>query len=205
MPLPNRVDPLGRLVATAERGDWMGNRGGRFHDPGSRAVPRRSHASRRWICCRLAFKGRRRAVWGRGYTELFFMDEVSALAAGHRPCFECRREDAKAFAAAWGRAGGVAAPDAETMDARLHEERRRPDGGKRLHAMRAERVPVGAMLLLDERPFAVSPDGLRPWTFAGYGTAIARPAGEVAVLTPPAIVAALAEGYRPQWRTQNST
>jgi hypothetical protein len=200
MPLPNRVDPLGRLFATAERGEWMGNRGGRFHDPESRAVPRRSHASRRWICCRLSFKGRRRSVWGHGYTELFFADEVSALAAGHRPCFECRRADATAFAEAWGRAEGAAPPDAATMDARLHEERLRPDGGKRLHPMRAETLPVGAMLLMDLQPVAVSPDGLRPWSFAGYGAAIPRLAGEVEVVTPPAIVAALAAGYQPQWR-----
>jgi hypothetical protein len=91
MPLPNRVRPDGSLFATPERGLFYGNRGGRFHDPASQAVPERLYATRQWLCCVLAFKGRKRKVWGRGYTELFFCDEVTALAAGHRPCMECRR------------------------------------------------------------------------------------------------------------------
>ena len=93
MPLPNRVDPFGNLFADASRGLLFGNRGGRFHRDGQTLGARR-WVSRRWICCRLDFKGRHRDVWGRGYTELFFLDEPTALAAGHRPCFECRRADA---------------------------------------------------------------------------------------------------------------
>ena len=98
MPLPNRVRPDGTLFADPARGSMFGNRGGRFHDPDRHVVPRRIHASRHWLCCVLAFKDRRRRVWGQGYTELFFCDEVTALAAGHRPCMECRRRDALAHA-----------------------------------------------------------------------------------------------------------
>src|SRR4249919_1138675 len=100
----------------------MGNRGGRFHTD-AKTLMRRRWASRQWICCVLTFKGRRREVWGKGYTELFFLDEPTALAAGHRPCFECRRHDAQAFAAAFGRGSGEAAPRAAAIDAVLHAER----------------------------------------------------------------------------------
>ena len=95
-PLQNRVDPFGKICAIPARGALMGNRGGRLHTPEQRVV--RSWVSRRWITCRLTFRDRRRHVMGDSYTELFFMDEATALAAGHRPCFECRRADAKAFA-----------------------------------------------------------------------------------------------------------
>jgi len=100
MPLQNRVDPFGELVAVPARGLFMGNRGGRFHTDAQTLATRR-WVSRQWICCVLEFKKRRRAVWGRFYTELFFLDEPTALAAGHRPCFECRRKDAEAFAEHW--------------------------------------------------------------------------------------------------------
>jgi len=201
VPLANRVDPFGRLFATPERGALMGNRGGRFHDCERRTAMGRPWASKRWICCRLSFNGRRRQVWGRGYTELFFADEISALAAGHRPCFECRREDAAAFAAAWGRATGGAAPRADEMDAALHAERLSADRGKPLHAMRGVNLPRGAMVAVDGEPFAVDDAGLRRWSFAGFGPAERpRPRGEAAVLTPPAIVAVLGAGYVPAWR-----
>jgi len=100
MPLPNRVDPFGNLFADPARGLIFGNRGGRFHRD-DRTLGARRWVSRRWICCVLEFKGRHRKVWGAGYTELFFLDEPTAFAAGHRPCFECRRADALAFAAAF--------------------------------------------------------------------------------------------------------
>ncbi len=98
MPLQNRVDPFGELIATSARGLFMGNRGGRIHTDGQTLTSRR-WASRQWICCVLDFKERQRDVWGRYYTELFFLDEPTALAAGHRPCFECRRKEAEHFAA----------------------------------------------------------------------------------------------------------
>lgn len=100
MPLPNRIRPDGTLFADPARGTLFGNRGGKFHDPATRALPRRLYATQQWICCVLSFKGRQRDVWGRYYTELFFCDEVTALAAGHRPCMECRRGDALAYRAA---------------------------------------------------------------------------------------------------------
>src|SRR5437763_8223894 len=102
MPLQNRVDPFGELVVSPARGLFMGNRGGRFHTHAQTLTARR-WVSRQWICCVLAFKGRHRDVWGRFYTELFFLDEPTALAAGHRPCFECRRRDAEVFADHWRR------------------------------------------------------------------------------------------------------
>jgi len=108
MPLPNRVTPSGDLIATPARGTLFGNRGGRFHTD-ARTLTARRWASRRWICCVLDFKGRQRDVWGRFYTELFFLDEPTALAAGHRPCFECRRNDAEAFAEGWRKAHRLSA------------------------------------------------------------------------------------------------
>src|ERR1700729_3026214 len=123
MPLQNRVNPLGELFASPARGTLFGNRGGRFHTD-TRTLTRRRWASRQWICCVLDFKNRQRDVWGRYYTELFFLDEVTALAAGHRPCFECRRKDAEAFAGAWQQAFKLPQrPRADVMDLVLHAER----------------------------------------------------------------------------------
>src|SRR5208283_6000827 len=131
MPLQNRVRPFGDLYASSARGLFMGNRGGRFHTDVKTLTARR-WASRQWICCVLDFKGRRRDVWGRFYTELFFLDEPTALAAGHRPCFECRRGDAEAFAENWRQARKFATrPSAGEMDEVLHGERLQ-DRAKRL-------------------------------------------------------------------------
>jgi len=200
MPLQNRVDPFGELRAVPARGLFFGNRGGRIHGA-DRTLSRRRWTSRAWICCRLAFKGRHREVWGNGFTELFFLDEPTALSAGHRPCFECRRADALAFAAAWGRAQRLSAPPrAGEMDAVLHAERLH-GRGKRRHRAALDALPDGALVVLEnDEPFAVRGDGLLPWSAAGYGVRRPRPRGlEVDVLTPPAIVATLAAGYRPQW------
>src|SRR5579864_4645810 len=132
MSLQNRVDPFGELIAVPARGLFMGNRGGRFHTDAKRLTARR-WASRQWICCALDFKGRQRDVWGRFYTELFFLDEPTALAAGHRPCFECRRKEAEAFAERWREARRLAArPLADEMDEVLHAERLH-GRAKRLH------------------------------------------------------------------------
>ena len=123
MPLQNRVSPFGDLYASSARGLFMGNRGGRFHTDAKTLTARR-WASRQWICCVLDFKGRRRDVWGRFYTEVFFLDEPTALAAGHRPCFECRRSDAETFAETWREARKRGRrPSAGEMDAVLHSER----------------------------------------------------------------------------------
>ena len=193
-PLSNRVDPFGDLHAVAARGALMGNRGGRFHNP-DRTLGARRWASRQWIACLCAFKGRRRDVWGRGYTELFFLDEATAFAAGHRPCFECRRAAASAFAVAFGAPG--APSRAAEMDRILHAERL--DGRAKRRARRAvETLPDGAFVAIENAPWLVLADVIRPWSFAGYGAARPRPKGILAdVLTPPAILAAFANGYAP--------
>jgi len=199
MPLQNRVDPFGELNAVPVRGTLFGNRGGRFHTDG-RTLTRRRWASRQWICCVLDFKGRQRDVWGRYYTELFFLDEPTALAAGHRPCFECRRKDAEAFAEAWRVAQGLRArPYADEMDEVLHRERL--DGRhKRTHRRAADTLPDGTFVSIDGEAFAVKGDALLRWTPAGYAGRTPRPHGVIVdVLTPPAIVAVLSAGYQPRW------
>jgi hypothetical protein len=199
MPLQNRVDPFGELFANRARGTFMGNRGGRFHTAARTLVARR-WASRQWICCVLAFKGRQRDVWGRFYTELFFLDEPTALAAGHRPCFECRREDAENFAEYWRiarRLGGR--PRAAEMDQVLHRERLQ-GRAKRRHRRSIDGLPDGAFTALDDAAFAVRGDALLRWTPQGYNARLPRPRGIATdVLTPPAILGVLVAGYHPHW------
>jgi hypothetical protein len=202
-PLRNRVDPLGNLFATAKRGGVMGNRGGRIHDPATQTLTGRRWASRRWIFCRLAFNGRKRAIWSKSYTELFFTDEISALAAGHRPCFECRRADALAFQAAWTRATGTKA-SSDAMDLVLHTQRVNAAGHKRLHELEAEPLPDGTMVLLDDGLFAVRGGKLRKWAFSGYGPPVAWPNSPLQLVTPPAIVACLRAGFQPTWTAENN-
>ena len=194
-PLQNRVDPYGALVAVHARGALMGNRGGRFHRP-DQTLGRRRWASRQWISCLCAFQGRRRNVWGDSYTELFFLDEPTVLAAGHRPCFVCRRADAEEFRRAFAAGGERSVPE---MDAVIHRERLVETlGGASVRPL-AE-LPDGAMIERNGRPYAVRGAALLPWSFFGYGASEPRPKQEsVRVLTPPAIVAALVAGYRPRW------
>jgi hypothetical protein len=200
MPLQNRVDPFGELFADPARGLFFGNRGGRFHRD-DRTLGARRFVSRTWICCLLAFKGRQRNVWGKGYTELFFLDEPTALSAGHRPCFECRRKDAQAFAAAFARGRRLAAhPYAPEMDRVLHAERL--DGrAKRKHRMLIDNLPDGAFITLGgDDAWAVRGMHMLRWTPSGYTTRKRRPrSAAVSVLTPPCMVAVLSEGYAPQW------
>jgi hypothetical protein len=199
MPLPNRVDPFGNLFADAARGTLFGNRGGRFHRD-DRTLGARRWASRQWICCVLEFKNRQRDVWGRYYTELFFLDEVTALSAGHRPCFECRRKEAERFAECWRQAFKLKArPRAPEMDAVLHGERL-DDRAKRRHRRPIGDLPDGAMIARGEGAFALRGGGLLRWTPAGYSGREARPRGiTVDVLTPPTMLAALRHGYAPRW------
>jgi hypothetical protein len=174
----------------------MGNRGGRIHT-NDRALTSRRWASRQWICCVLDFNGRQRDVWGRYYTELFFLDEVTAFAAGHRPCFECRRKDAERFARLFSNTSKRAG--AQAMDKVLHAERL--DGkAKRLHRRPLDSLPDGAMVARDGEAFAVRGSQLLRWTPSGYDRAIHRPRGiEADVLTPSAILNVLTAGYVPQW------
>jgi hypothetical protein len=206
MPLQNRVTPEGEIVATPHRGLLMGNRGGAFHQSDQTIGPRR-WASRQWIACVLEFKGRHREAMMRPnrYTELFFLDEATALAAGHRPCFECRRADADRFAELWAKVhGGDERARAPAMDEQLHAER--VDRDRRKVTWRARRgdVPSGAFVRYAQegssaRPYLVMGNSLLGWDHAGY-TAHVFPnalSEEVEVLTPASIAAVLAVGYRP--------
>lgn len=202
MPLQSRVSPFGDLFADKARGLLYGNRGGRIHGD-DRTLTARRWASRAWICCLLSFKGRHREVWGRGFTGLFFLDEVTALAAGHRPCFECRRKDAEAFAMLWpgARKRDDRARVAE-MDAILQAERL--DGRKkRRHRLPIGALPDGAAIVMpddDEQAAMLRGSKLLGWTPKGYASAGRRPrSGSVDVLTPPSIIAVLKAGYRPLW------
>jgi hypothetical protein len=199
MTLQNRVTPFGELIADPARGTLFGNRGGKFHRD-DRTLGSKRWASRQWICCVLDFKGRQRDVWGRFYTELFFLDEPTALAAGHRPCFECRRQEAQAFAQCWREAARLNAPPrAPAMDAVLQAERL--DGrAKRLHRLAFDDLPDGTFVALSVGAFAVRGRELLHWTVSGYGGRLPRPRREKAdVLTPPSILGALAAGYRARW------
>lgn len=209
MPHQNRVTPWGDLLATPARGLFMGNRG-RLHD-GAGRLTGRSHTTRAWLICLLEFKGRHRPVMAPNrYTELFFLDEPTALAAGHRPCYECRRADHVAFKAAWLIGNGMppgAAPgrpvSVAAIDDVLHTERmaRRADAG--VYPMDVDALPDGAMLLdgngaAAPMPWLVLGERLWRWTPAGYDQPRPRPRGvRRAVLTPPSLVATLAAGWRP--------
>jgi hypothetical protein len=196
MPLQNRVDPFGELLATAARGTLMGNRGGRLHDA-QRKLTSRRWVSKQWICCRLDFNNRHRAVWGNSYTELFFLDEVTAFAAGHRPCFECRRKDAERFAALL--SGKKQRVSAMAMDKALHAERLNGQR-KRTHAQALVALPDGAMIALGGEVFALRGGKLLRWSPAGYAQSTPLPRGRaVDVLTPPSILAVLTRGYAPFW------
>lgn len=177
----------------------MGNRGGQFHRL-DRTLGRRRWASRAWIACVLAWKDRHEAIWvDRHYTQLFFLDEATALAAGHRPCGYCRRADYRRFAELWAEAQGLAAPPkAAQMDDCLHAERwaSRGEGVPRL--MAASDIPDGAIVIDRDAPQLVHDGRLWRWSFGGYdrGPTMDR-AAALPIVTPPAILAILAAGYRP--------
>lgn len=193
MPLRNRVTPLGELVADPARGLVYGNRGC-LHDAERRIV--RRFQVQRWIACRLEFRGRRRAPLmqpGR-YTELFFLDDATALAAGHRPCAECRREDYVRFTALWRELHGEAGADA--IDARLHRDRVDPGTrAHRLHETSLEELPDGVFVLHEGVPKLVLGAALLDWSLGGYIARESRPAGRVTLITPPSLVAVLREGW----------
>ena len=197
MPLQNRVTPLGELIADPARGLVYGNRGC-IHDAAGRIRAR--HPTRRWIACRLEFKG-----WHRGpllqpgrFTELFFLDEATALAAGHRPCALCRRADYDHLLQLWlelhpGRVG------ADAIDAQLDAERREPGSvGRRLHETSLDELPDGAFVLHEDSPWLVLGHELVRWTISGYTERAPRPAGQRArLITPPSLVALLRTDRRP--------
>ena len=184
MPLQNRVQPDGSIVAVPDRGTMMGNRGGRFHRA-DKTLGKRRWASRHWICCDMHYKNMKHEAMGKGYTSLFFLDEVTALAAGHRPCFFCRRVEAKAFLG----------------------ERTVNDFYRELHPQRIGRhesmvgdLPDGAMIEHQGKAYAVKGSRLLQWSHSGYKLAISRTlVMKARLLTPPLITAILAKGYQPRW------
>src|SRR4051794_5111009 len=197
MPHQNRVTPTGELIAVADRGTLTGNRGV-LHDPAGRIV--RQHQVRRWITCRLEFRDRHRAVMMPGrYTHLFFLDEATAFAAGHRPCAECRREDYQQFRRCWAGAGDLAdLPGADAMDDALHLERGTLHGRRRTVPVPFADLPDGAFVLHpDGAARLVSAGSLLRWTPAGYTGREPVPSGPLPVLTPPSVLAAFRAGYRP--------
>jgi hypothetical protein len=185
MPLQNRVNPWGAIEAVAARGTMMGNRGGKFHKP-DKTLGARRWASRHWICCDLYWKGAHHEPMGQGYTSLFFLDEVTALSAGHRPCFYCRRKVAKAF---------LGETKVKDFDARLHAERLIPPQFGEISGL-----PSGAMVEIDTFAFAIKDQSLLRWTYDGYADRIpCTPHMRGKVLTPAAILSILHAGYAPRW------
>jgi hypothetical protein len=197
MPLQNRVTPFGAIVALSERGLFTGNRG-ILHDSKTRTLKRR-WANKRWLICLCEFKGRQRTVMGQGsWTELFFLDEATALAAGHRPCFECRREDAEKFRAAWAAGNGGPKPSAEAMDAVLHTERL-AGRDKRLHSLGCPiaDLPDGTMIGAGSVAFLVFRNEIWRWNPSSYEIARNELEG-AALLTPPSTLRTLVAGYQPR-------
>jgi len=197
MPRQNRVTPLGELIADPARGLVYGNRGC-LHDEHGRV--RRRYNGKRWIACRLRFRGwlRRPLLQAGRFTELFFLDEATAFAAGHRPCALCRREDYVRFTEIW-RGLHPGAAGAAAIDAQLHAERVAPDTrAQRHHAVPFDGLPDGAFVLDNGAPWLVLGAELACWTPAGYGTRKPRALGRGAiVITPPSLVAVLAAGWQP--------
>jgi hypothetical protein len=196
-PARNRVTPAGDIVAIPLRGAWTGNRG--ILHSGRKIV--RFHASDLWITCALEFRGRRHEQWlPHHYTFLFFHDEAGSLAAGHRPCAECRRESYNAYRTAWAQDRRVDVPSAKQMNQQLHGERIvRGTHRRRIHELPWPELPDGAFVLLDTSPAVVIGEQLTVWTHEGYRDKRARPPrGTASVITPPSSIAALRAGYRVQ-------
>ena len=205
MPLQNRMRPDGEIVSNFSRGTLFGNRGGRIHESETKTLhPTKLWASRQWICCVLEFKDRQRELMGPGsYTELFFLDEVTALATGHRPCFECRRKAAVEFAEAWRKGVGLEKrPSAPEMDRILHDQRlenRKP----KTHLLDWGTLPHGAMVSMDNDWITKFQNRCLLWSFDGYSKPnkeiVQALRGPVYCRTPPATLTALENGYQPLW------
>jgi hypothetical protein len=198
MPLQNRVDPSGLILVSPARGTFMGNRGGALHNQDREIV--RQYANRRWIACVLEFRGRHRVVMSPGrYTELFFLDEAVALAAGHRPCAECRRERFNAFKAAWTRSGDQPDVLADEIDKELHPARIDRRKGKITYQSSLNSLPDGCFVQIDGSSFLVYGGALLLWSPAAYVEKRPRPSDLIVqVLTPEPIVRCIRQGYRPE-------
>jgi hypothetical protein len=203
MPLQNRVTPFGGLIATPERGTLLGNRG-LLHDPEKRI--KREWLLVRWIYCLLEFKGRRRRVMSPGrYTELFFLDEATSLAAGHRACAECKRARYNEFREAWVAANphtfASERPSAVEIDNVLHHERLEGKRTKRVFQARLGELPDGVFVTLEyarDQPLLVQGDSLLAWSPGGYRARLLRNRHErVSVLTPESTVKVIRAGFAP--------
>jgi hypothetical protein len=203
MPRQNRVTPFGAIVTIPERGTLMGNRGV-LHDHAG--TIRCSWQLKRWILCRTQFKNRQRTIMSPGrYTELFFLDEATGLAAGHRPCAECQRQRFLEFRAAWvagnPRLVSGASPSAIEIDKQLHAERLNASGEQRRFKATLDELPDGVFVMLDDEPdaaFLVWRNELLAWSPSGYRDRRPRPSGiTVNVVTPRSTVAAIRGGFVP--------
>jgi hypothetical protein len=196
MPLQNRVTPFGEILATPARGLFTGNRG-IIHDPETRTLLKKRWSLKAWLVCQLHYKHFHRVPMARhSWTELFFLDEATALAAGHRPCFFCSRNRVETFRAAWAKGNGGPIPTAPEMDAILHAERLQ-QRKKRIHPLSKpiNRLPDGTMVAAGDDAFLIRDGRPLHWTPLGYGKA--REIRATGLITPPSIVGALRAGYRP--------
>lgn len=197
MPLQNRVTPDGQIVATSARGTLMGNRGGMMHRLDKTLGPKR-WVSKQWITCRLSYKGRWREVMGPdSYTELFFLDEATSFAAGHRPCYECRRREAVYFSELWGETlGSGERAKAGDIDTILHAERINAEGRKATFKSAVNDLPTGAMVRWRDGAYLVLAGRLLRWSLEGY-TAVVDPDPDLIadVLTPRSTLEMFRAGY----------
>lgn len=203
--LQNRVDPFGRIFRTSARGSFMGNRGV-IHNGQQQITHAFKHKA--WITCALEFKGRKRTVMTPGrWTELFFLDEATAFAAGHRPCFECRKEDAKKFKACWIQGNPSynfsMTTSIKEIDEVIHRERIDSEKNKVTHQQIAADLAEGTFVVINTEPHLFSQGRLHRWTPFGYDNTTAVPEGSMlTVLTPYSIVNAFRAGYTPQIKRQ---
>jgi hypothetical protein len=199
--LQNRVDPFGNIIMTKARGAWMGNRGILHNDEQEVLRPYKLNA---WITCKLDFKGRRREVMApKRYTELFFLDEATSFAAGHRPCFECRRNDYNRFKTLWLKGNPQYNFDEKTtikeIDDILHQERMDDNNTKVTYEENIDAIPNGTFVLIENKPYLVFGKNIYLWTPFGYEKGMALPNVEkLTVLTPRSIVNTFRAGYLPQ-------
>lgn len=204
--MQNRVDPSGNIINTAARGSWMGNRG-QLHD--DTKFIQRSFKLKAWLTCRLQFRDRRRIVMAPGlYTELFFLDEATAFAAGHRPCFECRREDHYRFKMYWLKGnkeyGFSKKTPIKDIDAVLHNERINHAGNKVTYLDNIDNLPTGTFIFMNEQPYLIASNYLHHWTAFGYDNKKTLPTNQiVTILTPRSIVNTFSAGYIPQMAVEN--
>jgi hypothetical protein len=196
-PARNRVSPLGEVIAVPGRGAWMGNRGRLHRGLGTRDIVR-NHQHKAWITCALSFRGRRVAQWEPNrYTPLFFLDEAVALAAGHRPCAECRRNAYNTYRTLWAQTHGGAMPYAKDVDTQLHRERTEGSG----HRAAWDRLPDGVIVVTQDGPAIVVGNQVAVWDRADniYRDKLPRPrTGTALAITPLSSVDVIRAGYRVQ-------